>query len=100
MATAIQTPALLASVLLDALHRRDAGEIAAALEETRQLPQDLDPDTAERMELLQALAQDIGSEAITQQHRKLLQHLAAALLRGRYNAKSWHSSQGLGSCSP
>jgi hypothetical protein len=76
---------LLASRLLEALRKGDAQALDSALLETDQLQagQDaMDPISAERMDLLHALAAAVRSRDNSEVHTRLLEHLARALLEG------------------
>ena len=78
-----QLSAYLASLLLEALQTGDAHLLDSALLHTdflRLQQTDLDPVSAERLDLLEALAAVLRSRANTAVHTRLLEHLARPLL--------------------
>ena len=75
--------AYLASILLEALGNGDECMLESALQLSRELHaggEELDPASAERLELLDAVAADMQASGGVEVHAKLLRHLAQALL--------------------
>jgi len=72
-------------MLLEALRNGDAQALDSALLETDLLQAEfetLDPVSAERLDLLQALAGALRSRDNSEVHTRLLEHLARTLLQG------------------
>ncbi|MBM3811961.1 MAG: hypothetical protein FJW20_10050 [Acidimicrobiia bacterium] len=79
-----QLSAYLASLLLEALQTGDAHLLDSALRKTDSLllqQTALDPVSAERLELLEALSSVLRARANTAVHTRLLEHLAQPLLQ-------------------